>query len=352
MALSSIDDPRVSIIVPVYNGGESFSKCLSSIRQWGRAAEVIIVADGESDGSWKLAESLGFDVIRLPESGGPAKARNIGANAASADILFFIDADVEIHPTTLTRALYAFKRQPEVAALIGSYDDAPGAENFLSQYKNLFHHYTHQESSTEISTFWGACGAIRRDIFLTVGGFNEEYRAPCIEDIELGYRLRQAGYKIRLCKCVQVKHLKHWTAVSLLHAEIFYRALPWMALLLKIKQHSPKQYQAFSGELNLKWASRVSVVLVYSLLFALISSLWAASFLWAASLFSVVLLVINWPVYRFFYHKRGSLFTLQVLPWHWLYYFYSGMAFVVGVLRFHVQRLVSSKKSGSRSLPV
>jgi hypothetical protein len=50
--------------------------------------------------------------------------------------------------------------------LIGSYDDAPGANNFLSQYKNLFHHYTHQTGSEEASTFWGACGAIRRDVFL------------------------------------------------------------------------------------------------------------------------------------------------------------------------------------------
>lgn len=340
--------PKISIVIPVFNGGEGFRKCLESIRQWGNHSEVIVVADGDSDGSWQLAESFGFTVIRLPESKGPANARNVGAQAASADILFFIDADVEIHPTTLSRALYAFHRHPDLAALIGSYDDAPGAENFLSQYKNLFHHYTHQEAKEEASTFWGACGAIRKDIFLGMGGFDDGYRRPCVEDIELGYRLRQAGYKIRLCKCVQIKHLKHWTAYSLLRAEVFYRALPWMALLLKIRMNDPQQYQSFSSDLNLKWSSRISVVLVYSTILFILTAIWWLPSLWLAGLCAVVLTAINWPVYRFFYRKRGALFSLRVLPWHWLYYFYSGLAFVVGTLRHQMQRYLPKPSVSAR----
>lgn len=333
-----LDEPKISIVVPVHNGGESFRRCLSSIQCWGSAAEVIVVADGDSDGSWKIAEACGFKVVRLPESKGPANARNVGAESASADILFFIDADVELHPTTLARVLYAFRRQPELAALIGSYDDEPGAENFLSQYKNLFHHYTHQEGKEEASTFWGACGAIRRDIFLEMGGFDQRYRRPCIEDIELGYRLRQAGYNIRLCKCVQVKHLKRWTSYSLLRAEVFYRALPWMALLLNIRQRDPEQYQAFTSDLNLKRSSRFSITLVYGLCLSLVLSFWWPLWLWIVCICGAVLTAINWPVYRFFYRKRGGWFALRVLPWHWLYYFYSGLAFVVSTVRHYLQQ--------------
>ena len=333
MTKSSIAVPIVSIVIPVHNGGESFRKCLSSIRQWSNSAEVIVVADGESDGSWKLAQADGHKVIRLPESGGPAKARNIGAKTATGNIILFIDADVEIHPTTVLRVISAFQERPEVAAIIGSYDDAPGATNFLSQYKNLFHHYTHQDGREEASTFWGACGAIRKEIFLSLGGFDESYRTPCIEDIELGYRLRQSDYKIRLCKCVQVKHLKRWTPFSMLRAEIFYRALPWMALLLKIRQIDPQQYQQFTSDLNLKSSSRLSVVLVYSLILIAILSIEWPSLFWIAGALGLALLIVNWPVYRFFYQKRGALFTCKVLPWHWLYYFYSGLAFVIGTLR-------------------
>lgn len=297
-----------------------------------------MVADGESDGSWKLAEAQGFKVIKLPESGGPARARNLGAKAASADIIFFIDADVEVHPTTISRVICAFQQYPDMDALIGSYDDAPGAPNFLSQYKNLFHHYTHQDANPEASTFWGACGAIRKDVFLALGGFDEGYRTPCIEDIELGYRLRQAGYKIRLFKYIQVKHLKHWTPFSLLRAEVFYRALPWMALLLKIRHSDPQQYQTFSRDLNLKWTSRLSVALVYGICLVVIGALWWPPLLGLAGALSLTLFLLNWPVYKFFYQKRGALFTCQVLPWHWLYFFYSGLAFVVGVLRHRMQR--------------
>ncbi len=336
------DLPSLSIIIPVYNGGESFRNSLESIRKWRADAEVIVVADGESDGSWKLAEQYGFKVILLPECGGPARARNIGAKAASAELLFFTDADVEIHPATVPRILYAFKESPELAALIGSYDDAPGASNFLSQYKNLFHHYTHQTSSEEASTFWGACGVIKRDIFLSLGGFTESYQKPCIEDIELGYRLRQTGYKIALCKHIQVKHLKQWTPFTLLRAEVFYRALPWMALLLKIRQDNPQQYQQFSSDLNLKWSSRLSVLLIACFCVATVLSFVWPLLVWAALLCGLALLAINWSVYRFFYRKRGFWFSVGVVPWHWLYYFYSGLAFVIGVSRHQLARYLAA----------
>ena len=336
--------PPLSIVIPVHNGGESFRKSLVSISQWRAGAEVIIVADGESDGSWRLAEEHGFKLILLPECGGPAKARNIGAKAATADLLFFTDADVEIHPATVPRLIYAFDENPDLAALIGSYDDSPGAENFLSQYKNLFHHYTHQTSSETASTFWGACGAIKKDVFMSLGGFTESYQKPCIEDIELGYRLRQAGHQIALCKHIQVKHLKRWTPFTLLRAEVFYRALPWMALLLKIRQEHPQQYQQFASDLNLKWSSRLSVLLIACLcLSAAMSILWPP-LIGATLLSGLLLLAINWPVYRFFHRKRGFWFALSVLPWHWLYYFYSGLAFVIGVGRHHLGRYLPAKR--------
>ncbi|MBD0336894.1 MAG: glycosyltransferase [Cyanobacteria bacterium Co-bin13] len=334
----SNDQPLISIVVPVHNGGDLFHQCLIHLKQYVPAyTEVIVVADGESDGSWKLVEPLGFRLIKLPQSGGPAKARNAGARVARGDILFFVDADVLIHAETVDRVLRAFQRHPEISALIGSYDDAPGAPNFLSQYKNLFHHYTHQQGKEDASTFWGACGAVRRDVFLAVGGFDERYRKPCIEDIELGYRLKQAGYPIRLCKDVQVKHLKEWTTLSLLRAEVFYRALPWTALLLRIRQASAQDYRNFTSDLNLKLSSRLSVVLIFAAVLMLFSTLWFPVLWLPVSVLSTVLLAINLPVYQFFYHKRGLFFALKVIPWHLLYYFYSGLAFAISLGRHHLK---------------
>jgi glycosyltransferase involved in cell wall biosynthesis len=321
----------VSIVIPVLNGGDSFRQCLRSVSHFAPAnTEVIVVVDGGTDDSEAIALAAGVKVIKLAETGGPARARNVGAKLAQGEILFFIDADVTIHPDTIEQVEIAFQTQPDLAALIGSYDDEPGAPNFLSQYKNLFHHYTHQGGNEEASTFWGACGAIRRDVFLQIGGFDPAYRYPSIEDIELGYRLKRAGYRIQLRKTVLVKHLKHWRVGSLLRAEIFYRALPWTELLWRDRQ--------FVNDLNLQTSSRVSVVLTYGLLLALGAAWWWSVALLVAAGLSLALLVLNLPVYRFFQQKRGIWFAVQVIPWHWLYFFYSGLAFAIGTCRYHLSR--------------
>ena len=78
---------------------------------------------------------------------------------------------------------------------------APRLQGVVSQYRNLLHHFVHQHGNSEASTFWAGCGAIRRSVFEEMGGFDEQrFPTPSIEDIELGYRLRQAGHRILLDK--------------------------------------------------------------------------------------------------------------------------------------------------------
>jgi glycosyltransferase involved in cell wall biosynthesis len=330
----STADPTVSVIIPVHNGGAYFRTCLSKLAQAvPRPIEIIVVADGESDGSWRLAKEFGAKLIRIPECGGPARARNLGAQAAKGDILFFVDADVAVCSEAVGYAKSVFKNNPYLAAAIGSYDDAPGDPGFLSQYRNLMHHYVHQTGNEEASTFWGACGLIRREIFLQMGGFNENYREPSIEDIELGYRLKQAGYKIRLCKTLQVKHLKRWEPISLMRADFFYRALPWTELIWRDRK--------LNNDLNLQVSSRVSIVLTYAMLLSFLGTWWSLGCLVLASLLALPLVIINAPLYRFFGRKHGVLFAIKTIPWHWLYYFYSGLGFAIGTAR-HV---LSQKKS-------
>ena len=326
----------LSIIIPVYNGGESFQKCLVSLKATLQPEdEVIVISDGDTDSSWLLAKTFGAKVVRLKISGGPARARNTGVKIATGDILLFLDADVTVHPDTLSLIKQRFQKSPGLAALIGSYDDRPGADNFLSQYKNLFHHYTHQTSSETAFTFWGACGAIRRSVFEAVGGFDERYCKPGIEDIELGYRLRQANYSIALCKNIQVKHLKRWGVFSLLKAEIFYKALPWTKLILCDR--------TLNSNLNLSYSNRLSVILVFALITSSLATNLTPWFLIVTLCLGLGLLFINFDVYRFFYHKRGFLFSLRVIPWHWFYFLYGGLAFIIGALGHYLDHLYHSK---------
>jgi GT2 family glycosyltransferase len=320
--------PSVSVVIPVHNGAENLRRCLAALaRADPPPQEIIVVADGAAtDGGDPLAETSGARVIRTPVCHGPAHARNLGARAAQGEIVFFIDSDVMVGPDAVGQVAAAFDKDLGPAALFGSYDDAPAEPNFLSQYRNLLHHYVHQTSNEEASTFWSGCGAIRRDVFLAVGGFNVGYDRPAIEDIELGYRLREAGHRIRLCKTLRAKHLKRWEAASLLRADFLYRALPWTDLIIR--------HRRFINDLNLRTSSRVSVISVYGLWAALIGAWWWPGSLALAGLAALLLLALNLPFYRFLLQKRGLWFVIRAIPWHWFYYFYSGLAFAVGLGRY------------------
>ncbi|BAQ66471.1 glycosyltransferase family 2 protein [Geminocystis sp. NIES-3709] len=322
----------LSIIIPVYNGGESFYHCLLSVKKFAPPdTEIIIVADGDTDGSRKLAQEFTSKIIINDRPLGPANARNLGAKIAKGDLLFFLDADVSINEQTIPNIQQFFATNPNKIALIGSYDDQPGANNFLSQYKNLFHHYTHQQGKENASTFWGACGVIKRDIFEKIGGFNESYKLPSVEDIELGYRLINAGYKINLVKDIQVKHLKKWGVITLLKADIFQRAIPWTILLLK--------YGNVVNDLNLNWTNRVSILLLYSFLILTLFLLKLKFIYLILLIIIIILLIVNRKFYDFLYTKKGLFFTLKAIFWHWFYYLYGGFGFGLGVILFRFKNV-------------
>lgn len=323
--MASLFESTISVVIPVHNGGDNFRSCLRSLADSeSPPREVIVVADGESDGSWRVAREFGLKVLRLPATSGPGRARNAGALEATGGILFFVDADVVIRHDTIPRIAAAFRAHPDIAALFGSYDDAPAEPNFLSQYKNLMHHYVHQTAKSEASTFWAGCGAVRKNVFLKMGGFDSGYRRPMIEDIEFGYRLRRAGYRILLLKDLQVKHLKRWNAASLLKADFFYRALPWTHLIL--------DGGGMIDDLNLKASSRLSVLCVGGLALALAMIPWMPGAFLPAFLFMTILVWLNRDLYRFLVKKRGIRFLLKTIPWHLFYFFYSGLALVAGYL--------------------
>ena len=321
-----------SVIIPVCNGGAAFEKCLSSAtRAIGKKDEIIVVADGEGDGSWKMAEQMGVRVVKLPAQGGPGRARNAGASVSQSDILFFVDADVIIPPDSIERIRFIFEAEKDLAALIGSYDEEPLEANFHSQYKNLFHHYVHQHGRADASTFWGACGAIRRDVFLNAGGFDPSYERPSIEDIELGYRLKAASQKIRLLPDLQVKHLKRWNAYSLIGTDVFDRATPWTEL---VWDRVIRRRTRVPADLNLGVRYRLSLISSFLFMAAAIGAIftrWAWPFV---VLFGIFFVLIQIPFFSFFRAKRGLGFAFRALAWRFGYDLYSGFGFGYGSLRF------------------
>ena len=314
--------PSISVIVPVYNGAEFLRRCLEALAgSTLEPMEIIVVDDCSTDNSVDVCHERNIRVLSTPRNSGPAVARNLGAQVALGDVLLFVDADVLVKPETVGQMANRFEKHPEVSAVFGSYDDEPGEKNFLSQYKNLQHHYVHQISNPEAATFWSGLGAIRRDVFLELGGFDDKkFDTPSIEDIELGFRLRRSGHRITLDREIQAKHLKKWGPVSHLRTEIFWRALPWSKLILETK--------GMINDMNLRVQDRISALLVALILVSIPFAFFFPALIPVILAFLVAIAYLNRGILRFYAAKRGILFAVQAFFWQLLYFFYSGATFV------------------------
>ena len=328
----------LSVVVPVYNSRDDLKDCLAALSASEfKDFDVLVVDDGSTEPIKAVVEAHGFSYVRIEGPGGPARARNYGVSKVEGRYVVFIDADVCVHKDALARMASTFASDPGLDAVIGSYDEEPAKRNFLSQYKNLFHHYVHQQSAGGIATFWSGCGAIRRELFLEFGGFDEQrYRRPAIEDIELGTWLTAAGYRIVLDRQIHATHLKRWTLRNLLKTDIFDRGIPWTRLMLRAG--------SLANTLNVKPAQGISVALAYLMPLFLIASMWWPSMLLVALALALIVTVINLGFYRFFLTHSGWWFTLRVLPLHWLYFWYCGFSVIWGTMLHYREKAFTKPK--------
>ena len=318
----------ISVIIPVYNGKNTLELCLKSIFNSDYPIfECIVVDDFSTDNSVQIAETFNVKVVPSDSQKGAAHARNRGAEVAGGDILLFVDADVTIYPDSIRKVAKAFEEYPDISALFGSYDDHPGCPNFFSQYKNLFHHYIHQTSREDASTFWSGFGAIKKEVFFTVNGFDQnKYSNACIEDIEMGSRLKKMGYQILLYKQLQVKHLKRYSFSNLWKSDLFDRAIPWTIVMLSNRK--------LTSDLNLKHEHKLSAGILFCVIFFILLTLKSIWFLVVIPFLLLIFFILNHDFYSFFLNKKGRLFTLKIIPFHFLYYLYSTLGFLIGSFKY------------------
>ncbi|MCI0433413.1 MAG: glycosyltransferase, partial [Gemmatimonadetes bacterium] len=312
----------ISVIMPVYNGSAFLRQSLPpliAMRDRAEVLEVIVVDDTSSDNTAAMAITMGATVIPSGGRFGPGAARNLAAARARGQVLWFVDADVVAHGPVAEQLQAAFE-DPNIVGVFGSYDDNPPARNFLSQYKNLTHHYYHQRGKREASTFWAGCGAIRKDIFIAVGGFDtQRYTRPSIEDIELGYRLRVRGGRILLIPELQATHLKEWRFFDLIRTEIFGRALPWSRLILN--------RSGLIDDLNVTRSEQLRALVAAALCLS-IASIPIASISWWWPLGQLLVAVLaNKQLARLFYRRNGLIFAFGGVLFHQVYYLYSSAAY-------------------------
>jgi glycosyltransferase involved in cell wall biosynthesis len=332
------DRPYLSVIVPVKNGHSVLPRMLENLARselpresW----ELIVVDDGSTDDSAAIASGHADLVIRLPgRSRGPGYARNRGVERARGDCIVFLDADVLVRPDTLTRLAATLSCRPDVDAVFGAYCDEPAAAGVVSQYRNLLHHFTHEQEPGEAQTFWAGCGCVRRSVFVDVGMYDEwRFSRAQIEDVELGYRMSAAGHRILLQPDIQVTHLKRWTFGSMVKADFMDRGVPWARLLAEQRALlGPAALNARTLSLRAKEKSNTFLVSLGLLLLAL--SLPHRNHVLALLGALAILLVVarGLPLYGFFFRKRGLVFAICGVVLHLVYYVTAAVSVVWGAL--------------------
>ena len=313
-------------IIPAYNASETLERCLKALQNaTPPPLQIIVSDDGSTDSTPQIAQSFNVDLIQNDQGpSGPAHARNAAVDKSASDLILFVDADVEIALDAPQRLFEEIETHPSIVAAFGSYGAKQDAQNQTAYYANLRHHFFHQNGEREAETFWTGVGAITRPAFDAVNGFTKVPGRLTLEDVNLGYRLRQAGYRIRLVPDAQGTHLKNWTLKQLWHDDIFARAVPWSNMIVN---------NQVKESLNVSPKEKITALLAHLIWSFLIISLIDTKFLYTALGSAIAYIYVNLPLIRLIHKHTGLKSALTSIGLHWTYHLYSSVTFAVILIK-------------------
>ncbi|MBT3346353.1 MAG: glycosyltransferase [Gemmatimonadetes bacterium] len=215
-----LDDPRVSIVIPVYNGAGLTEKCLFGIA--GNTAdepnyEVIVVDNGSSDWTMYLLHAMEGDlrVLSNDRNLGFARACNQGAADARGEYVLFLNNDTVPHAEWLAAMVDVADSDPTIG-VVGArllYPDGTVQHAGIELVEGVPDHVLRGVAADDprvtgqrdLDMVTGACLMIRRDLFAQIGGFDAQF-VNGVEDVDLCLRARQQGYRVVYCGDAVVDH--------------------------------------------------------------------------------------------------------------------------------------------------
>lgn len=355
--------PYLSVIIPYYNSPEKLENLLGSLAKSKKAPtyEIIVVDDGSSiplsrkvrgdenflapllagspasrpsrhvstakassvselgKRSSKILSPLTrreeqLRIVRLPTNKGPAIARNRGVEKARGDFVVFLDGDVEVFPDTLSEIAKIYDDDPDIVALTGVWVKEQRSRDFFPNFKALrdwSYWINERDKSGYYFLFSTRIASIKRSVFLRLGGFDETYPAPLVEDIELTYRIARR-YAIIFAPKVRVRH--EFEGFWPIAKKYFLRAYYWTKLYARRKKFDPvattlqEAIVAASG-VGVLVLGVVCVVSLVATVGALTTPVQISLGLLVFAIFTHVLLIRKFLL--FVYRERGIEFALK-----------------------------------------
>ncbi len=250
-------NPLVSIIIPHKGHAAILDKCIQSIqaRTAYRNYEVIIVDNGGSDlGALKSLSALSHRIVAFHEPFNFSRMNNLAARECKGDYLLLLNNDTEVIAPAWLTAMLGYAQLPEIGAvgakLYYPHDSIQHAGVVLGM-RGIAGHWLYRfprgsrgyfnslHTVRNFSAVTAACILIRRDVFESVNGFDEDL-AVSYNDVDLCLRIRQAGYRIVWVPEAELYHCEFATRPQVLDPkEVEYMQKKWGDILLNDPYYNP-----------------------------------------------------------------------------------------------------------------
>lgn len=193
-------DPKISVVVPVFNQARLLERLLASFEKLSNAAEVevLIVDDSSTDDTQALARSwserehpFSARYLCMEENGGPGRARNAGLRAARAPVVAFTDSDCIVEPDWLIELLKPLDPANRIGGVGGKVLPL-SMDSMMTRYY-VFNRSLEPPTTMQYLVTCNCC--YLREELLSVGGFTEDIRTPGGEDIAASILLWKKGWR-------------------------------------------------------------------------------------------------------------------------------------------------------------
>lgn len=247
---------KVTIIIPNYNGLKFMEPCFESLsRQTTDDYEVLVVDNGSSDGSVQWLKEREIPSIFLVENTGFSGAVNVGIKAAKTPYVILLNNDTEVDEDYVRQMVRAIEKSPSIfsvsSRILQLYnrelmDDAGDMYTILgwAYQRGVGQSAAGYRREREVFSASAAAGIYRREVFESIGYFDEMHFAY-LEDVDVGYRAKIAGYHNRYCPEAVVYHAGSATSGSKYNSfkvklaarnnvYLNYKNMPFLQLLVNL----------------------------------------------------------------------------------------------------------------------